>query len=353
MVKHKTGLAGMAGNKGCVAMHLDLDDSSVCIVAAHLAAGASNVQERNNDYVSIQHGARFRRGRRISDHDYAVWLGDLNYRIDLPNDQARRMIAERQVASLMMYDQLGVQMAANNVFTGYREAEIHFPPTYKYDAGTDNYDTSEKVRVPSWTDRILYKGHDVRVLEYYRDELCFSDHKPVLAMMEFDVVSVDKVRKRQITRQLYAKYHQTGDVRTEASGVSMVEQKLIDWDAAISESDSPAGKSGVKSSRAKPPPPPPMAKKRAALPPPSSDSQAWWDDESYVRPTTSDSSGMLSINPYALGRNNMAAPTHSPSSYSANRPPPPVNVLDDNDENLVNLTWEPIQPSHSGDGSRY
>lgn len=47
-------------------------------------------------------------------------------------------------------------------FYGYKEGIIAFAPTYRYDIGTDNYDTSEKYRAPAWTDRILYKGKDVR-----------------------------------------------------------------------------------------------------------------------------------------------------------------------------------------------
>jgi hypothetical protein len=34
-------------------------------------------------------------------------------------------------------------------------------PTYKYDNGTDDYDTSEKARVPAYTDRVVYRGSDV------------------------------------------------------------------------------------------------------------------------------------------------------------------------------------------------
>ena len=31
-----------------------------------------------------------------------------------------------------------------------------FPPTYKFDAGSDRYDTSRKKRSPAWTDRVLF-----------------------------------------------------------------------------------------------------------------------------------------------------------------------------------------------------
>lgn len=45
------------------------------------------------------------------------------------------------------------------------------------------YDTSSKRRVPSWTDRILYKNDPrVELLSYFcAQEIRTSDHRPVVA----------------------------------------------------------------------------------------------------------------------------------------------------------------------------
>lgn len=69
-------------------------------------------------------------------------------------------------------------MREGRVFFGYQEGDITFLPTYKYDVGTDIYDTSEKQRIPSWTDRILFKGAQVHLLQYSRADLYTSDHRP-------------------------------------------------------------------------------------------------------------------------------------------------------------------------------
>ena len=117
---------------------------------------------------------------------------------------------------LLANDQLRRQMAAGRAFGPYREPPITFRPTYRLDAGTDNYDTSEKARapchrtrmsrappiapqhllsntflpsaqarVPAYTDRILYRARDdgdVAIERYDScSELKTSDHRPVLA----------------------------------------------------------------------------------------------------------------------------------------------------------------------------
>src|SRR5260221_9432303 len=46
-------------------------------------------------------------------------------------------------------------MNGGTAFAGYEEGPILFRPTYRYDIGTDTYDTSEKMRIPAWTGKHL------------------------------------------------------------------------------------------------------------------------------------------------------------------------------------------------------
>ncbi|KAG8909621.1 inositol polyphosphate 5-phosphatase [Tulasnella sp. 408] len=148
----KTGLRGMAGNKGAVAIRFDYHDTSFCFLTAHLAAGHPNVMERNNDYHTIDSGLRFTKGRNIKSHDVVVWAADTNYRIDLENPEVRSYATSGNFKRLIEADQLIDAMHANEVFSSYREGSLTFPPTYRYDLYSDNYDTSEKQRIPAWTD---------------------------------------------------------------------------------------------------------------------------------------------------------------------------------------------------------
>ena len=66
------------------------------------------------------------------------------------------------------------------------EAEITFPPTYKYIKGTNFYNLSK--RVPSWTDRILYKNvKQITPIYYDRIYINFSDHKPIVGLFEINI----------------------------------------------------------------------------------------------------------------------------------------------------------------------
>ena len=63
------------------------------------------------------------------------------------------------------------------------ECPINFTPTYKYYKNSDCYNLQK--RVPSWTDRILFKQSDyITPLFYDKVNLNYSDHKPVFALFE-------------------------------------------------------------------------------------------------------------------------------------------------------------------------
>jgi hypothetical protein len=77
-------------------------------------------------------------------------------------------------------------MKNKNVLTGYLEHSITFPPTYKFDLNSDEYDSSKKARTPSWTDRILFKNNSELAWEclHYSSvaPIKSSDHRPVHAI---------------------------------------------------------------------------------------------------------------------------------------------------------------------------
>ena len=102
----QTGMSGMAGNKGAVAIRLEYANTRICLVTAHLAAGFANYEERNRDYRKISHRLRFQRNRSIDDHDAIIWLGDFNYRIGLGDDKVRRLIQAGDLETLYSNDQV-------------------------------------------------------------------------------------------------------------------------------------------------------------------------------------------------------------------------------------------------------
>lgn len=57
--------------EGAVAIRLSYLDTTFCFLTAHLAAGHSNIFERDADYATIETGLKFSKGRGIVDHECA------------------------------------------------------------------------------------------------------------------------------------------------------------------------------------------------------------------------------------------------------------------------------------------
>ncbi|KAJ5754301.1 hypothetical protein N7533_003844 [Penicillium manginii] len=206
----KRGMGGLHGNKGALVFRFVLDDSSMCFVNCHLAAGQTQTAHRNNDIAAILEAETLQSenslstrtnqfasggdGSMIMDHEVCFLNGDLNYRIDaIPRNVIIDAVRQNNLTKLLERDQLLASRRKNPGFRlrSFIEAPITFAPTYKYDVGTDQYDSSEKKRSPAWCDRVLYRGVGrVKQLEYRRHEVRASDHRPVSATFKVRVKTV-------------------------------------------------------------------------------------------------------------------------------------------------------------------
>ncbi|KFP80374.1 Synaptojanin-2, partial [Acanthisitta chloris] len=227
----KTGMGGKAGNKGAVSIRFQFYSTSFCFICSHLTAGQTQVKERNEDYKEITQKLSFPMGQSMFSHDYVFWCGDFNYRIDLTYEEVFYFLKRQDWKTLLEFDQLQQQKSIGKIFKDFHEGTINFGPTYKYDVGSEAYDTSDKCRTPAWTDRVLWwrkklpfektageinlldsdLSADTKVkhtwtpgaLMYYgRAELQASDHRPVLAIVEVEVQEVNEAARESVFREV-------------------------------------------------------------------------------------------------------------------------------------------------------
>ena len=149
----RLGFGGKMGNKGAVVVRFNLEDSTVCVIACHLASGISKNELRKSQIREILSEIFVKekfdhRQMQIFEHDYKILCGDLNFRIDLPNDIIKDLITEKNYKELLISDQLS-QNFAHGGLSGYKEFLINFSPTYKFDKNSCSYDTSKKQRAPA------------------------------------------------------------------------------------------------------------------------------------------------------------------------------------------------------------
>ncbi|KAJ3794881.1 DNase I-like protein [Lentinula aff. detonsa] len=138
----------------------------------------------------------------VFESDILFWMGDLNYRINLPDADVRALLSseswKNKLEILKHFDQLKTSIREKKAFEIFLEYDIHHLPTYRFGGGisTDSlgYDTKRK---PAWTDRILYAFSPLTAkLEPSsytgHGEITMSDHRPISADFSVDVDLFDK-----------------------------------------------------------------------------------------------------------------------------------------------------------------
>lgn len=214
----KTGIEGLSGNKGGLCVRFMLGSMSLCFANVHLPSGTGKADERNdhlNEVLSYAFQGTSRNGstrpakngfHRASlytalEHDLTVVFGDLNSRLaDLPDDGFPKGPPE----AWLLFDELLTGRIRCARSLGFREAEVTFPPTYKYVVGGGDLSPA---RTPAWCDRVIYRfepsatdvakrvlnpnivQHEVEVVEYdsYGDLRRTSDHRPIAATIRISI----------------------------------------------------------------------------------------------------------------------------------------------------------------------
>ncbi|KAH7485038.1 hypothetical protein PRIC1_004341 [Phytophthora ramorum] len=261
-----TGLGNQLGNKGGVGISFTVGTTSFAFINSHFDAHQRNVSKRNGNFHRINHELRLSSTGSISSptssvaiaptpgktntenlqglgrtsanrfsmptvgaaapsskrtiserFDRVFWYGDLNYRINGTRRMVDTLLLRNQHDVLYANDQLQREMKVGNVFARFREGQLHFRPTYKFDKRSDVYDSSSKQRIPSWTDRVLYLSndtvHDIELLSY-RSQTNFrtSDHRPVCAIFQVNFTAAGTVGLLQSPRR-NSSNHEDGQQR--------------------------------------------------------------------------------------------------------------------------------------------
>ncbi|KAK0195909.1 DNase I-like protein [Armillaria mellea] len=247
------GIMGVMGNKGGTAVRLTFTPpptegvltqgpTILTFVNSHLAAFDAMVDRRNADYADLSKRLVFGTPyvgdtTTLWESDAVFWIGDLNYRIDLPDLDVRAILLEDcwegdRFETLLPYDQLKNSIRSQKAFDVFTEFPVTHRPTYRFSPGllTDSmgYDMKRK---PAWTDRILhvFSPTHVRVKQtryggHY--DTTMSDHKPLSADFIVDVDVYDKNHTLAVAKTLYRQLEDIESqanlkVKVEPSGVSL------------------------------------------------------------------------------------------------------------------------------------
>ncbi|KAJ3321129.1 hypothetical protein HDV06_004582 [Boothiomyces sp. JEL0866] len=166
--KLATGIGNVVGNKGAIGIAIQFATVSILLVNAHMTAHEGKVLARNKEFHRINSqlplfGINDRDKRKLhafDRYDYTFFLGDLNYRVKMNRGIVERLLKENKMGLVLEADELNTERAKGSILKGFKEGPIKFQPTFKFDVEQVDTYNKKKQRVPSWTDRILFKHRE-------------------------------------------------------------------------------------------------------------------------------------------------------------------------------------------------
>ncbi len=151
-----TGIAGVAPNKGGLAIKFCIRGSSLAFISCHLQAhkGAENCSRRSSSVADILAGIRMGSGnlKRVdidAQAHHTFLMGDLNFRVEpkdlrLPDDHSfdqhrehvLSLVKEERWTDIQKGDELAKELKDEKLLVGFNNVEPSFPPTFKMKRGT-------------------------------------------------------------------------------------------------------------------------------------------------------------------------------------------------------------------------
>jgi hypothetical protein len=207
----KSGFMGNLGNKGSCLLRFNINDSRIAIACNHLSAGQELYEARRAEITNLLNTS-FRKypDLHFKDYDYYFFFGDLNSRtslditdsriVNLVNNHSKTLNGDFN--DILIHDQFKQYQKESSLILQMDEAPIKFSPTYKYTIGSSEYEANKK-RIPSWTDRILFKKFSETIpLAYNKCLLSLSDHQPVYGLYRIKTEEIDKAKKQMIMTEI-------------------------------------------------------------------------------------------------------------------------------------------------------
>lgn len=222
----RLGAHGLAANKGTIIFFVKVGITKFIFMGCHLTPHQDAWEDRNQQLIQLM--------KQVDGmYDYLAIIGDLNYRIDLSYEDCISLIKQNEVDKLIGKDQLSISKQSDSALSRLKEPKMSFLPTYKFDKDSDVYDSSEKHRVPSYTDRILLKRGRKRLVlgnsdnqteptfneldkpvmnfpsmpkctDFRRGNCRFSDHRAVFCAYKFQIPKVNENNLALFAEKIYA-----------------------------------------------------------------------------------------------------------------------------------------------------